>query len=258
MIIDTHSHLYFKSLLTDIDGILERAYNSGINKIIVPSVDLKTADIALKLSEMYEMIYPAVGFHPSDIKDIGIQELNKISDYIKHNKVVAIGEIGLDYYWDKSYNSKQIEFFREQIEIALESNLPVIIHTRESMPDAIEIVNSYKTRNIKGQFHCFSGNLDELNKVISMNNFCVSFCGNITYKNYKGKDVILNTPLDKILLETDAPFLTPLPVKKKANEPSNIIYTAQKIADLRNEDLENILDTSYRNSMNLYFTEKNR
>lgn len=253
---DTHAHLYYPEILADLENILTRAKDSGIEKIIVPAVDVETSRQIIDLSEKHEMIYCAVGIHPCDVQDKKLNIIEDIEKLLNHEKVVGIGETGLDYYWDKSNLSLQKEFFKEQIKLAISYNLPVIIHTRESIDDAIQIVEENYSGKLKGQFHCFSGNLKHLEKILNLRNFFISFCGNITYKNYSGSDIISKCPLEKLLSETDSPFLPPVPFRGKKNEPSYVFKTLEKISGIKNVDYENFLKILYSNSEKLFFSKK--
>ena len=252
MIIDTHAHLYYENLLTDIDGILERAFKSGVERIIVPAVDLKTSEIIMGLADKFEMIYAAVGFHPCDIKEKNIGDIKFLEDFIKHEKTVAIGEIGLDYFWDKTYNELQKDFFRAQVELAANSGLPIIIHTRDSIKDAIEILKLTNMANLSGQFHCFSGDEEDLEKVLAFKNFYISYCGNVTYKKFSAINVVEKTPAEKLLAETDSPFLTPEPFRGKNNEPSRVIYSIRKISEIKKMDFDILKERLFENTKTLF------
>jgi TatD DNase family protein len=252
MITDTHAHLYFPELLSDIENVVSRSFDAGVTKIIAPSVDLKTAEIVLNLTQKFENIYAAVGFHPSDVKNFRIEEIKYLEDFISDKKTVAVGEIGLDYYWDKSNIHHQKNFFIEQIHLAKQYNLPIIIHTRDSVKDAIEIVKSEKADKLKGQFHCFSGDEKDLNEILELDGFSLSFCGNITYKKYSSLDLIKKIPADKILSETDSPFLTPEPFRSKKNEPARIIHTIQKIANVKEMDFNILIEQLSENTKKLF------
>jgi TatD DNase family protein len=252
MIIDCHAHLYYDEILKDIDNVLERAVNAGIEKIIVPSVDLKTAEQILFLADKYSMIYAAVGFHPCDIAGFNPEDVRLLENFIKHPKVLAIGEIGLDYFWDTSYIDKQKAFFKEQIDFAKSINLPVIIHTRNSVKDAIEIIKG-NIKNLSGQFHCFSGDENDLKNILAFENFYISFCGNITFKKFSENKIIELTPVEKLLSETDSPFLSPEPFRGKTNEPSRVIYTLNKIAEIKKCNYEEMIKIIYENNTKLFF-----
>jgi TatD DNase family protein len=233
MIIDTHAHLYYDDILNNIYEILKRAEDAGVEKIIAPAVDYKTSLQLLELTAKYPMVYAALGIHPTDVNKYEYSELERIEKLFGNDKVVGIGETGLDYYWDTSYNDKQKEFFRLHIEIAKAKELPVIIHTRNSIDDAIQVVKENYSEKLKGQFHCFDGTTEQLDKVMELKTFYISFTGNITYKKYTFAETVTKAPIDKILSETDSPFLSPLPYRGKPNEPAYIVNTIKKVAELK-------------------------
>lgn len=252
MIIDTHAHLYYPELKDKLDEIIERGISIGIEKIIIPAVEIKTSEEILDISEKHKIIYAAVGIHPTEVKNSKRDELKVLEKLLQHKKVVAIGEIGLDYYWDKDNIDEQKHFFIEQINIAKSYNLPIIIHTRNSIEDAINIISKELDSKVKGQFHCFSGNIDNLNKVLSLNNFYISFCGNITYKNNKSSNLLKTIPYNKLLFETDSPFMTPVPIKNKTNEPANIIHTIKKISELTGVKYDDLIQIVNNNTYTLF------
>jgi TatD DNase family protein len=253
MIIDTHAHLFFDDIKKDITQVVDRALEQGVVKIIVPALDLKTSEEILKLSDEHEIVYAAIGLHPSDVKDADLNDVKRLEELTSHGKVVAIGEIGLDYYWEKDNATEQRSFFREQIELAKDKTLSIIIHTRNSIKDALQIINDAYDNRLKGQFHCFSGDENDMKEIIKLDDFYVSFCGNITFKNFKHKELIKNTPVDKLLSETDSPFLTPEPFRGKRNEPSKIVYTIKKIAEIKNINYDELNKALYKNAMQLFF-----
>jgi TatD DNase family protein len=254
MIIDTHAHLFYDDIVLEMDAILERAVESGVSRIIVPAVDIPTSEKIISLCDKYDMIYGAVGFHPGDIKETKIEDIKLLEEFIQHPKIVAIGEIGLDFYWDVSYKEKQYIFFKEQIDIAKDKNLPVIIHTRNSTKEAIEIIKEKYDKSLKGQFHCFSGDESDLDNILKLNNFYLSFCGNITFKKYKDIEIIKKTPIEKMLFETDSPYLSPEPYRGKRNEPSYLKYTLKRLSEIKQIEYELLETMIYQNSMTLFFT----
>ncbi len=253
MLIDTHAHLYYDDLLKNIDNILEQAIAAGVEKIIVPAVDMATSRTILALSAKHSMIFAAIGFHPCDVYKIKIDDFTELRDLLKHDKVVAVGETGLDYYWDKSNIKIQKQVFRKQIELALDNKLPVIIHTRDSIKDAIEIIREMKCTELKGQFHCFSGDEKDLECILQFDDFYVSFCGNITYKKYEGRDVITAVPTERLLAETDSPFLPPEPFRGKKNQPAWILKSIEKIAEFKNISIVNLADVIQVNTNSLFY-----
>lgn len=253
MIIDTHAHLYYKELRDNLNLILENAEKNGIEKIIIPAVDLKTSEEIINMCEKNEKLFSAVGIHPSEVKSACKKDVKFIEDFTSHNKVVAIGEIGLDYYWDRSYIHEQQVFFNEFIELANDRSLPIIIHTRESVNDAIKIVKErYIEGKTCGQFHCYSGDLNQMKEILELKNFYFSFGGNITYKNYKDYSIIEYLSIDRLLFETDSPFLPPVPHRGQKNEPSFIVYTIEKISEIKKIDLMKLKQTVYANTLNLF------
>ena len=240
MIIDTHAHLYYADIKDRIEEILENAVTNGITKIIAPAIDLKTSEEILGLASKYEMIYAAIGFHPSDIPDLTDKDFETLESLLKEEKVVAIGETGLDYYWDVTYKDKQIDFFKRHLELSAKYNLPVIIHTRDSVKDAIKIIKESKLK-VNGQFHCFSGDEKDLQDAIALETYCISYCGNITYKNFDALDLVRHTPVEKLLAETDSPFLTPVPHRGKKNEPAFVKHTIEKMAHLKGVGFEELV-----------------
>lgn len=255
MIIDTHAHLYYDEILSQIDDVIKRAEDAGLEKIIVPAVDYNSSLTILDLAAKYKMVYGLVGVHPTEVQKVGNDELDKIYKLLDNEKIVGIGETGLDYYWDKNYIDKQKDFLKKQIEIAKEKQLPIVLHTRDSVEDTIAIIKENINDNLKGQFHCFGGNVNEMNAVTSLDNFYVSYCGNITYKNFKERDVVQATPLKRLLSETDSPFLTPVPNRGKKNEPSNIIYTIKALSEIKETDENNVKKQLYDNANELFFSK---
>ena len=232
MFIDTHAHLFYPNFEEDLYQVISRAQESDIDYILVPATDLKTAEQVVELTEKYEMIYGAVGVHPHDTKNWDSSLISKIEKLAKNNKIVAIGEIGLDYYYDFSPKEKQIEAFKAQIELALKLNLPVIIHNRDSDEDVMEIIRSYCGTGLKAQFHCFNGSIEDAMELVGMN-FMISFTGNITFKKADNlRKILQHIPPENLLLETDSPFMTPVPHRGKRNEPSYVKYIAEQIAEL--------------------------
>jgi TatD DNase family protein len=252
MFIDTHAHLFYPNFSEDIDEVIERAKSSEIDYIIVPATDIETAKQTLALADKYEMIYAQVGVHPHETKDWTNNNLKVIEELAQHPKVVAIGEIGLDYYYDFSPKEKQIEAFRAQIELALKLDLPVVVHNRESDEDIMQIVREYCSSGLRGQFHCFNGSLSDARDLIRMKHF-ISFTGNITFKKADLlQDTLSNIRLHYIMLETDSPFMTPVPYRGKRNEPSYVKYIAQQIAELHKIPVEEVARITSINAFRLF------
>ena len=252
MLIDTHAHLFIDKIYSQIDDVIKRAEDAGIEKIICPAVDYQSSLKILEICSKYDIVYAAVGIHPGDCKDMDFSEMEKIALLTNEPKVVAIGETGLDYYWDKTYNEKQKEFFRLHIELAKETGLPIIIHQRNSIDDCIDLIGSNIDDHLKGQFHCFEGNTEHIEKIKNFNTFYISYCGNITYKNYSDIGKVIATPIEMLLSETDSPYLPPVPYRGKNNEPSYIKHTVEKIAEVKGMELEEVMRILKENAERLY------
>jgi TatD DNase family protein len=234
MFVDTHAHLFYENFKDDLDEVILRAKENGVDYILVPATDLKTAEETLKLCDKYDFIYAAVGIHPHDTKNWDDSLLQQIEKLAAHPKVVAIGEIGLDYYYDFSPKTQQIKAFKSQLDLALKLELPVIIHNRDSDEDMMEIISSYCSTGLKAQFHCFNASLNDAIEYMKMSHF-ISFTGNITYKKSEElRNILKHIDLNHLLLETDSPFMTPVPHRGKRNEPAFVKYVADKIADVHN------------------------
>ena len=240
MFIDTHAHLFFENFKEDVDDVIQRAKDNGVDFIVVPATDIKTAKEAIALAEKYEQIYATVGIHPHDTKDWNDSFIPEIEALAKHPKVVAIGEIGLDYYYDFSPQDQQIKAFKSQLDLALKLELPVVIHNRDSDEDMMDIIQSYCGTGLKAQFHCYNGSLDDALEFMKMNHF-ISFTGNITFKKSDGlRDILKHIDLNHLMLETDSPFMTPVPYRGKRNEPSYVNYVAQQVAEIHKLSLEDV------------------
>jgi len=252
MFIDTHAHLFYPNFAEDIDEVIERAKSSGVDYIIVPATDIETAKQTLALADKYEIIYATVGVHPHETKEWNNRNLDIIEDLAKHPKIVAIGEIGLDYYYDLSPKEKQIEAFKAQIELAIKLNLPIVVHNRESDEDIMKIVREYCDSGLRGQFHCFNGSLSDAKDLIRMKYF-ISFTGNITFKKADSlRDLLSNIRLHHLLLETDSPFMTPVPHRGKRNELAYVKLIAEKIAELHKISVEDVARVTSINAFRLF------
>jgi TatD DNase family protein len=240
MFVDTHAHLFYENFKDDLDEVIQRAKDNSISYIVIPATDIQTAKTAINLSEKYDFIFASVGVHPHETKDWNKKFLEEIKSLSSHQKVVAIGEIGLDYYYDFSPKEKQIEAFRDQIELAIEIDKPVIVHNRDSDNDMMEIISSYCSTGLKAQFHCFNASLEDAIEYIKMNHF-ISFTGNITYKKSEELRRILKAiDVNHLLLETDSPFMSPVPYRGKRNEPSYIQNTVKLIAEVKNLSVNDV------------------
>ncbi len=237
--IDSHCHLDFDAFDGRREQAIRDANRVGVHTIINIGVDIPTSERSIELAEQYEAIYATIGIHPHDAKILDDQALNQLRRLATHPKVVAIGEIGLDYYRNLSPHEVQKTAFQKQLELAAELNKPVVIHTRESFRDTVDIVTRYADRLPGGIFHCFPGTVEDAYEVIAMG-FVISVGGVITFNKAKMATVAAEVPLDKIVLETDSPYLTPVPFRGKQNQPAYVSYVYKKLAELRNLPLSEV------------------
>lgn len=248
MFIDTHCHL-FNEYYENIEDIIIKCKNSNIKKIIVSGVDLKSNMEVLELISKYDMVYGSLGFHPTELKDFCYDDLEWLEEHINDNKIVAIGEIGLDYHYDNTDKEKQLYVFRKQLDIAEKYKKPIIIHSRDAIGDTYNILKDYK---LKGSIHCFSGSVEMARKFTKLG-YMIGVGGVVTYKNSRIlKEVVKDTDLSYILLETDAPYLSPEPLRGTKNDSSNIPIIAHLIADLKNVSMSDVSRVSTANAESLF------
>jgi TatD DNase family protein len=250
MLIDSHAHLEMKEFNPDREDVIERARQAGVGYIITVGTNLALSRKALSLARKHENIYATVGVHPHDVARTDNKTFDDLSEIARDPKVVAYGEIGLDFFRNISPREKQIEMFSRQLELAVQLKLPVIIHDRDAHEQTLRMVKASSVR--RGVFHCFSGDYSMARQCIDLG-FYVSIPGVVTYDKAKTiQDVALRAPLSSLLLETDAPYLTPEPHRGKRNEPSFIINTAKKVAQIKGLPWEEVADVTARNAINLF------
>ncbi len=249
--IDTHCHLNIKPLLERTDEVLEAAEQQGIRKLVVIGIDIPTSEIAIQLAEKYPQIYAAAGIHPNDCAQAPDNWENQILDMLAHPKVVAVGETGLDYYWDDAPPDLQKLFFRDHLDLALATGKPAIIHNRDADQDVLQQVLEHG--NTRGVFHCWPTGWDIAKPLIDKG-YHISFTGTVTFKkNELVQDVAARMPLNRLMLETDSPFLTPAPQRgKRPNEPKYLPHVAHKIAELRQLSFEDIADATTHNAQSFF------
>lgn len=248
-IFDTHSHYDDERFNEDRAELLNSIHFSGVTSIVTCGCDIETTEFSRSLSEKFDFVYFAAGFHPENLENASLNDLEVIEKLAKHEKCVAIGEIGLDYHWMSSSKEVQKEFFVSQIEIAKKLNLPVIVHDREAHGDTLEILKQTKPA---GVVHCFSGSVEMANEIIKLGMY-IGLNGVVTFKNArKSLEVVKTIPLEKLVLETDCPYLAPEPHRGKRNDSSYIPYIAEKIADVLDMEPQKILDITSENAKKLY------
>lgn len=253
MIFDTHAHYTDEQFANDLQQLLTSMHNdSNVSEIITCGTDIQSSIECISLSERYPFVYAAAGYHPEELTRTSV-DINKLKKLISNEKVVAIGEIGLDYYWNKENKQKQKEGFIAQLNLAKEFNLPVIVHDRDAHGDTLEILKHHKS---KGVVHCFSGSVEMATDIVKLGMY-IGVGGVITFKNAKNlPEVIDATPIEKILLETDSPYLSPEPFRGKRNDSSLIIYIAEKISNIKGISKEKILKITRENAYQLFLNNK--
>ncbi|MBN1541587.1 TatD family hydrolase [candidate division KSB1 bacterium] len=251
VLIDTHSHLYYSDYRDDLDQVLARAEAAGVHRILTIGVDLQSSHECVRLAETFPAIYAAVGIHPNDAVDMQSRDVQEIDDLLDHPRVVAIGEIGLDFHHKQTPPEKQMHLFRRFLERSQERDMPVILHTREAEQSTIACLHEISPGGWSGVFHCFGGDEETAAQAIEMG-FCISFTGNITYKNSRTYQVMQSIPIDRLLLETDSPLMTPVPFRGRRNEPAFVRYVAEKIAEAKNIPIETVADQTTKNAVGLF------
>lgn len=247
MYIDTHCHLSMEDYL-DIDKVIEENKDALVEKIVVSGCSRESIEEVMDLKDKYDMVYVTIGYHPEYADTVTESDLDYLKSLLGEKKVVGIGEIGLDYHYTKENKDKQIWLFEEQLKIADAFNLPVVIHSRDATMDTINILKKYK---VKGIIHCFSGSLETANIYISMG-FLLGIGGVVTFNNSKLKDVVKEVPLEFIVLETDSPYLTPVPFRGKINSSKYLEYIANFIADIKNISVEELAEITSKNASSLF------
>ncbi len=248
-LVDTHTHIYLPEFDEDRNQIMQRAKETGVTITIMPAIDSTTHEAMLAAQSAYENCYSMMGLHPCSVNQDYEKELELIGRYLSEKKFVAIGEIGLDFYWDKTFTEQQYNAFHRQIEIALENNLPIVIHSRNAIDECIEVVKQHA--GIKGVFHCFSGNEEQAKRIMGLD-FMLGIGGVVTFKNSGLDKVIEKIGLSHVILETDAPYLAPAPYRGKRNEPVYIKLVAEKLSVLFNLSAKEIAELTTENARNLF------
>jgi TatD DNase family protein len=249
---DTHCHLYSDELITDIDAVIERATNEQVTKFYLPAIDSTTHKAMLLLEEKFPgKCIAMMGLHPCSVKENYLAELQIVEEWLGKKKFAAVGEVGLDFYWDKTFTAQQYDAFRKQMELALRYKLPIVIHTRSAMAETIAVVKEYAGKGLHGIFHCFGGTYEDAVEIIDMG-FYLGIGGVITYKNSGLAQVIQKIDMQYLVLETDAPYLTPVPFRGKKNESSYLKYVADAIAAIKNVTKEELAAVTTANAEKIF------
>ncbi|RFZ91820.1 TatD family deoxyribonuclease [Mucilaginibacter conchicola] len=245
---DTHTHLYYEADAAKRDELMQRCKQNGIGRLFLPNVDAASVPMMFELLQAYpDNCYPMLGLHPCSVKEDWEEELAVIQPAIHQHKIYAIGEIGIDLYWDKTTLTQQVQAFKLQIKWAKALDLPIVIHCRDAFDEVYQVLLDEQDEKLRGIFHCFSGTLEQAQKVIDLG-FYLGIGGVVTYKNAGLDKVVEQIELKHLVLETDSPYLTPVPYRGKPNESSYLIYVAQKVADLHNKFVEEVAEITTANS----------
>ena len=252
MMIDTHCHLYLDDFDADRPAIIERANTESVGRFYLPAIDSSIITRMLKMEEDYPgQCFAMMGLHPCSVKENFEEELQIAEQWLARRKFAAVGETGLDFYWDKTFTAQQYTAFRTQVGWAKKYNIPVVIHSRQSTPECIDVIKEMHDTSLTGIFHCFGGSLEEAQQITELG-FYLGIGGVLTYKNSGLAGVIEKLPLDNIVVETDAPYLTPVPFRGKRNESAYLKYVVQKIAELKNISIEEVAEITTANANKLF------
>ena len=257
MLIDTHAHVNFDNYKTRLGEVFQNAKNNEVDYMILPGVEVSKWDEIIDFVEKYDNVYGAIGVHPSELEGFDDTAIKKMSELLKHPKIKAVGEVGLDYYWEKDeiIHQKQKDIFIQQIKLANEAQKTLIIHERDAHKDAFDILKEYADPNLNIVMHCFSGSSEFMKECVKQG-WYIALGGIVTFKNaQKPKEVAKEVPLEKLLVETDCPYLTPHPHRGEENEPSYVKFVAQEIANLKGLSLEQIAEATTKNALKVFNIE---
>ena len=252
-LIDTHTHLFVKEFDEDREEVIQKAIESGVKKMILPGINSSYIQLQKNMAEKNKgTCFAAFGLHPSDVKDDYEKELIIVEENIKSFNSIAVGEIGIDLYWDKTYKEEQKLAFEEQVILAKKHQLPIIIHVRDSFPDVFEITDKHNDENLKGIFHSFTGTNEDAKRIINYGGFKIGINGIVTFKNSGLDKIVKEIDINHLVLETDSPYLSPVPKRGKRNESSHLIYIANKIAEIKEISIEEISEITNTNAVEIF------
>lgn len=254
-LIDTHCHIYSEKFESDRGDVIQNAILQGVNKILMPNVDEDSINSMLQLADEYpQLCYPMMGLHPCSVQEGFDEILDRMFLLFDNYHFIAVGEVGIDLYWDKTTLKIQQDALVRQVKFAIERNLPLALHTRSAMHEVVEILEQYKSENLRGVFHCFSESYELTNRILELG-FYFGIGGVVTYKNSGLDEALKNIPLEKIILETDAPYLAPIPFRGKRNEPGYVWHVAKKVADVLQLGISEVGTFTAQNANDLFFNK---
>ncbi len=251
--IDTHSHLYEDEFKDDRAEAVERLLAAGVHKVLLPNIDVESWSKMVALEDSNPQLFSSmIGLHPTSVTEHYKDDLATLKATIGQRKYVAVGEIGLDYYWDRTFYAEQQDAFREQVGWAIDLGLPVALHVRKAMDETIAVLEQFDKSDLRGVFHSFSGTIEMSREIARLGDFYYGINGVVTFKNAGIAEVVKELPLERLLLETDCPYLTPVPFRGKRNETSYVVYVAQKIAEVKGISVEEVAEATTRNAERLF------
>jgi len=248
-LVDTHTHIYVDDFNDDREEVIERALKAGVDKFLLPNIDLESIAALNNLIFTHpDICFPMMGLHPTSVKADYKSDLSKIYSVLDSGKFVAVGEIGIDLYWDKTFKNEQIEAFETQLQWSIDKDLPVSVHSREAFPEVFASIRKVGKSRLRGVFHSFGGSREELEEALTFENFMLGINGTVTYKNAKFREYLSVAPIERIILETDAPYLPPVPHRGERNEPSYLPLIAAKLAEIYSLPIETVIERTSANS----------
>lgn len=252
-LIDTHTHLYTEEFDADRELAVIRAVEAGVTRLFMPNIDDTTVEAMLKLCDAHDCCYPMIGFHPTSVDENWKARLQSVKKYLASSyRFYGIGEVGIDLYWDKTFRKEQMAVFEEQVNWALEYDLPLIIHCREAYPELLEILSVYKQTALRGIFHSFTGSLEEVSRLLEYELFMLGINGVVTFKKSTLPEVLKNVPLKRLVLETDSPYLSPVPYRGKRNESAYLVKVAECLSEVYGVPLAEIASQTTENALKVF------
>jgi TatD DNase family protein len=253
MFIDTHTHLFSDSFDEDRDQIVQRAISAGVEKLFLPNIDVLSIDSMHELASKYpNNCYSMMGLHPGYVKEDWREQLAIIEKHLFSSKYIAVGEVGMDLFWDKTFQKEQVDVFIQQVKWAKELKLPIVIHARDAFQEIFDIVDEMIDENLTGIFHCFTGNIEQANHILKYENFKLGIGGVLTYKKAELDKVLSQISINDLVLETDSPYLPPVPFRGKRNESSYLLHIAEKLADVYQISLKEVEEITTRNALKIF------
>ena len=254
LFIDSHTHLYSDSFEEDRDEMIRRALDSGVQKMLLPNIDVSSIDGMLDLEKKYpDNCFPMMGLHPTSVNEDWEEQLRVVEKHLFSRKFIAVGEIGIDLYWETTFKEQQTQAFIRQIEWAKQLQIPIVIHARNSFPEIFEVLDEHNDERLKGVFHCFTGTIEDAHRVQSYGGFLFGIGGVVTFKKSGLDEVVRQLPLEELILETDSPYLAPAPNRGKRNESANIPHIAEKLSDIFEISVAQIAEVTTKNAEELFF-----